>query len=141
MLYRSVVFSLAFNTFFFFKTIWHFVFYCGIFGTSLIAQLVKNHLQCRRLQFDSWIRKIHWRMDRLPTPVFSGFLCSSVGKESTCSVGDLGLIPWLRRAPGEGKGHPLHYSGLENTMDNSPWGCKELDTTEWLSLLFFTVQV
>ena len=38
-------------------------------------------------------------------------------KEFTCNVGDLGLIPGLRRPPGEGKGYPLQYSGLENFMD------------------------
>ena len=30
--------------------------------------------------------------------------CSSDGKESTCNVGDLGLIPELGRSPGEGNG-------------------------------------
>ena len=34
-----------------------------------------------------------WRRDRLPTPVFLGFPSDSAGKESTCNVGDLGLIP------------------------------------------------
>ena len=43
--------------------------------------------------------------------------CGSAGKESTCNAGDLGLIPWLGRSPGEGKGYPLQYSGLENSMD------------------------
>ena len=38
-------------------------------------------------------------------------------KESACNAGDLGLIPGLGRCPGEGKGHPLQYSGLENSMD------------------------
>ena len=37
---------------------------------SLVAQLVRIHLQCRRPRFDSWVWKIHWRRDRLPTPVF-----------------------------------------------------------------------
>ena len=46
-----------------------------------------------------------------------GFPDSSVGKESTCNVGDLGLIPWLGRSSREGKGYPLQYSGLENSMD------------------------
>ena len=41
----------------------------------------------------------------------------TAGKESTCNVGDLGLIPGLGRSPGEGKGYPLQYSGLENSMD------------------------
>ena len=59
----------------------------------------------------------------------------SAGKESTCGVGDLGSIPGLWRSPGEGNGYPLQYSGLENSMDcYSPWGCKESDTTERLSL-------
>ena len=49
--------------------------------------------------------------------LISGFLCGSAGKQSTCSVGDLGSIPGLGRSPGEGKGYPLQYSGLENPMD------------------------
>ena len=46
-----------------------------------------------------------------------GFPCGSAGKESACNAGDLGLIPGLGRSPGEGKGYPLQYSGLENSMD------------------------
>jgi len=53
----------------------------------------------------------------LPSPVFLGFPVGSAGKESTCNAGDLGLIPELGRSPGEGKGYPLPYSGLENSMD------------------------
>ena len=74
-----------------------------------------------------------WRRYKLPTPVFFGFPGGSAGKESICNGGDLGLIPGLGRSPGEGKGYPLHCSKLENSMD-SPWGRKELDTTEQLSL-------
>ena len=55
--------------------------------------------------------------DRLPTPVFLGFPCASAGKESACNAGDLGLIPGLERSLGEGKGYPLQYSGLENSID------------------------
>ena len=62
-----------------------------------------------------------------------GYPDSSVGKESTCNVGDPSSIPELGRSAGEGKGYPLQYSGLENSMD-SPWGRKESDTTERLSL-------
>ena len=47
---------------------------------------------------------------------------------------DLCSIPGLGRSPGEGKGYPLQYSGLENSMYSSPWGRKESDTTEQLSL-------
>ena len=45
------------------------------------------------------------------------FPFGSAGKESVCNAGDLGLIPGLRRSLGEGKGYPLQYSGLENSMD------------------------
>ena len=65
----------------------------------------------------SWVGKIHWRRDRLPTPVFLEFPCGSAGKESACNMGDLGSIPGLGRSPGEGNGYPLQYSGLENSMD------------------------
>ena len=50
----------------------------------------------------------------IPTPVLLGF---KAGEESSRNVGDLGLIPGLGRSPGEGKGYPLQYSGLENSMD------------------------
>ena len=58
----------------------------------------------------------------------------SDGKASVYNVGDLGSIPGLGRSPGEGKGYPLQYSDLENCMHYSPWGHKESDTTERLSL-------
>ena len=40
----------------------------------------------------------------------------SDGKESACSVGDLGSIPESGRSSGEGNGNPLQYSCLENPM-------------------------
>ena len=58
-------------------------------------------LQCRRPGFDPWVRKIPWRRERLPTPVF---------------------MP--------GKSH-----GLRSLVGYSPWGRKELDMTEGLSLI------
>ena len=61
--------------------------------------------------------------------------CGSAGKESAHNAGDLGSIPGLGRSPGEGKGHPLQYSGLENSMDYTDMGRKESDTTERLSLI------
>ena len=116
-----------------------------IIWASLIAQLVRNPPECRRPQFDSWVRKIHWRRDKLPTPAFLGFPCGSAGKEFTCNVGDLGSIPGLGRSPGEGKGYPLQYYGLKNSIDlvemyltiwipYSPWGRKESDMPKWLAL-------
>ena len=77
----------------------------------MVAQLVKNP------RFSSWVRKIHWRRDRLPTPIFLGFPGGSDGKESAFNAGDLGLIPGLGRSLKEGKGYQLQDSGLENSMD------------------------
>ena len=57
----------------------------------------------------SWVRRIPWRRDKLPTPVFLGFSCGLAGKESACNVGDLGLIPGLARSPGERKGYPMKW--------------------------------
>ena len=59
--------------------------------------------------------------------VFPG---GSAGKESAGNAGDLGSIPGLGRSPGEGKGCPLQYSGLENFMVCIVHGVAELDTTE-----------
>ena len=47
---------------------------------------------------------------------------SSVGKESACNAGDPGLIPRSGRSTGEGKGYPLQYSDLENSMDWNSMG-------------------
>ena len=82
---------------------------------------------------NSWVRKTHWRRDRLPTPVFLGFTSGSAGKESTCNVEDLGLIPVLGRFPGKGKGYPLLYSGLENSIDSIVNGA----TKNWTRLSDF----
>ena len=48
---------------------------------------------------------------------YVGFPDSSVGKESACNAGDSGSLPGSGRSPGEGKGYPLQYSSLENSMD------------------------
>jgi len=57
-----------------------------------------------------------------------GLPCGSLGKESTCNVGDLGSIPGLGRSPGEGKGYPLQYSGLENSMNHTVHGLTKSQT-------------
>ena len=54
---------------------------------------------------------------QMPSNPNQGFPRDSAGKESACNAGDLGSIPGLGRSPGEGKGYPLQYSGLENSMD------------------------
>ena len=46
-----------------------------------------------------------------------GLPSGSIGKESAYNARDLGLISGLGRSPGEGKGYPLQYSGLKNSID------------------------
>ena len=57
-----------------------------------------------------------------------GFPGNSAGKESACEVGDLSLIPGLGRCPGERKGYPLQYSGLENSLDCTVHGVAKNQT-------------
>ena len=91
---------------------------------SLVAQLVKNPPAMQEIlgqedPLDSWVRKIPWRRDRLPPPVFLGFPCGSAGKESVCCAGDLGSIPGLGRSPGEGKywvSHHFKYSDRQGGL-------------------------
>ena len=81
----------------------------------------------------------HWEYKFELDKSVLGFTSGSDDKESSCNVGDLSLIPGLGRSPGRGHGNPLQCSCLENhhgqknLVGYSPWGLKELDTTEWLS--------
>ena len=88
---------------------------------------------------------IRWRRDRLPTPVFLGFPCGSAGKESACSVKDLGSIPGLETSPGEEKGKMLQYSGLENAMDCIAHGVAKsptrLSNFHFSLLIFNTISI
>ena len=82
-------------------------------------------------RFCSWVGKICWRRNRLPTLVLLGFPCGSAGKESAHNA-----VPGLERSPGEGKGYSLQYYGLENFMDYIVYGAaksmgsQRSDTTE-----------
>jgi len=64
----------------------------------------------------------YWGVDVFLRPCLSDFWLhplqpgGSAGKESACNVGDLGLIPGLGRPAGDGKGYPVQYCGLENSM-------------------------
>ena len=92
-------------------------------------------------RFNPWVRKIRWRRDRLPNPVFwpkefHGLYSPwggkesdtterlSLSKESTCNAedtGDVGFIPGSGRYPGGEKGNPLQYPCRENPMDRGAW--------------------
>ena len=78
----------------------------------------------QRVRYD-WVTSVHF------TNVKRGFLWGSAGKESTSNAGDLGSIPRLGRSPGEGKGHWLQNSGLENSMDHIVHGVAKSWT--WLN--------
>ena len=110
---------------------------------TLVAQLVKNPPAV----WETWVGKISWRREGLPTPVFwpgkshglyspwdfkeldttewlslhNRIVLNSAGKESACNAGDLGSIPGLGRFPGGGHGNPFHCSCLENPMDRGAW--------------------
>ena len=65
-----------------------------------------------------------------------GFPGDSDGKESTCSVGDPGLIPGSRRPPGIQNSSLLQYYCLENSMDRGAWWAIVLGDAQsqtWLS--------
>ena len=89
----------------------------SLYWASLIAQLVKNPpaMQETLVRFLGWEDMLengqatHYSIYGLPRVV--------AGKKSGCNAGDLGSILGLGRSPGEGKGYPLPYSGLENSMD------------------------
>ena len=72
----------------------------------------------------------------LSTSQICRVMCGSASKESTCNAGDLGSIPGLGRSPGEEKGYPLQYPGLENSMDSIVHGVAKSWTR--LSNLHFT---
>ena len=58
----------------------------------------------------------NFSLNFLYSAICMGFPCGLAGKKkSACNVGDQSSIPGLRRSPGEGKGYPLQYSGLENS--------------------------
>ena len=68
---------------------------------------------------------------------YMGFPCGSAGKKTSAyNAGDLSSIPGLVRSPGKGKGYPLQYSGLENSMDSIVHEVAKSLT--WLSDFHFT---
>ena len=96
--------------------------------------------------YSPWGRKESDTTEQLHLHPHQGFPGASDSKESACNAGDLGSIPGLGRSPGARHDNPLQYSCLENPRGQrslatySPWGCKELNTTERLSTAQHTTE-
>ena len=94
------------------------------------SSTAKDSLQCRRPQFDSWVGKIPWRRDRIPTPVFMDFPGGSDRKRICLQFGRPGLDPWVWK---------IHWRRRENSHGQrrlagySPWGRNKSDMTKSLS--------
>jgi len=71
----------------------------------MTERLNNSNSSALKNNFSSWL----W--------IYPFSLCTQTGEKSACNVADLGLILMFGRSPGEGKGYPLQYSGLENSMD------------------------
>ena len=106
------------------------------YWAPLVPQLVKNLLQCRRPGFNSWVRKIPWRRNRLPTPVPRASLVTQTVKNlSTLQktwVQSLGWEDYLE------KGTATHSIILARRilMDRGPWWATVHGVTKchtWLS--------
>ena len=97
--------------------IYLFECYIVISWASLIVQLVKSlpAMQGIPVQFLGWEDLLEKGQGTHSSIL--GLPLWPAGKEPTCNVGDLGSIPRLGKSPGEGKDYPLHYSGLENSLD------------------------
>ena len=121
---------------------WENEFQCKFTNMPGRGWVIRNRPECRSLcpgtadlslgftchSHDFWVTKFHgtYRVNQLIRNFQnkqmyrvrkSGFPGGSVGNESACNVGDLGSVPRLGRSPGEGKGYPPQYSGLENSID------------------------
>ena len=103
---------------------------CGIFPEqgSNLCPLAGRFLTTGPLGKSHNIIYIYIYFKILSSNCSLGFLHGSAGKESTCTVGDLGSIPGLGRSPGEGKGYPLQYSDLENPMNCIVYGVEKSRT-------------
>ena len=87
---------------------------CLLLGRKAMTNL-QSMLKSRDITL---LTKVHLVKSTFFPVVCTGFPCGLAGKESAFNAGDLGSIPGLERSPGEGKGYPLQYFGLENSMDH-----------------------
>ena len=81
-----------------------------------------------------------WMSQLVPNSQFSHLINGSGGKEAVCNAGDPGSIPWVGKIPWRREWQPTpvflpgEYHGQRSLVGYSPWGCKESDTTERLTL-------
>ena len=116
---------------FLFNSVGLYVYWAAYFLSLIVFALERTCLQCRRSQFDPWVRKIRWRRDRLPTPVFLGLPCGSAGKKSACNSGRPGFDPWFGKIPWRRERLPtlVLWPGKFHGLC-SLWGYKGSDMTE-----------
>ena len=92
-------------------------------------------------------QQAHWSRMRPILPFCScmrrgeGFPGGSDGKESTCNVEVLGLIPGLGRSPGGGHGNPFQYFFLENPRTEEPGGICSIESQSWTQLEQLSMRV
>ena len=96
------------------------------YGASLVTQLVKNPPAMREAwgRFLGWEDPLEKEMATRLSILKSGFPEVAVVKSPPVGAGDArhtGSVPGSGRSPGEGNGHPLQYSCLENSMDKGAW--------------------
>ena len=128
MVYVSAFGQVYFNSMFHFFLLWS-----GEINASpadLIGLLWASSKQTHM----KYLCKLWGALHLLDVNVEKCFPSGSVVKNPLANAGDAGLFPGVGRSPGEGKGYPLQYSGLKNSMNCIVHGVAESDLTEWLSL-------
>ena len=78
--------------------------------SASLASFISLHLVSKIILYN-------WLVDLCVASLYQGFPGGSAGKEPTCNAGALSSIPGLGRSPGERKGYPYQYPGLENSLD------------------------
>ena len=95
-------------------------------ATTLVFLPGEFHGQRSLAGYNPWGGKESDMTEQLTLPA------DSVVKKPPASAEGMGSIPRLRRSPGEGKGNPIQYSCLENSMDRgASWATVHGDTKCW----------
>ena len=101
---------------------WHHRLYGHGFGWTLVIGDGQGGLACcgsRGCKESDINERLNWT--ELSIPHMETLPCGSDSTESASNAWDQGLIPGLRRSPGEGNGNPLQYLCLDNSMDRGTW--------------------